>query len=308
MNGTGVEALSATGIDKSYGPVEALRDASIEVETGEVVGLLGINGAGKTTLLSIVAGLLEPDAGTVRLRSGLRVGLAAQDLAVWPPVTVEDNLRFVAESSGLRRKEVRSAIDQALEAVALTPLRRRIVHGLSGGEKRRLHVALSLIGRGDVLLLDEPTANCDPVSRGQLLDVVRSLAAEGRAVVYSTHYLPEVEQLCSRVVVLHEGRVVAAGSVGALIAEYGESAVDLRFAEPPGERLDLDPSCRMLTPTTLRVPCSDPVERAGELLQRLRFEPTPIAAIDLVRPTLEQVFLSLIGASAERTGTALDVR
>ncbi len=286
----------------------ALDGVDLEIARGEIVGLLGHNGAGKTTLMSLVAGLSRPDAGTISvhgydvsrepLRARRHLGLAPQELGVYPPLTVRQNLRFFADLHGLNATVARQRIAEAADALALTEHLDRRVYELSGGGQRRVHTAMALIHKPALVLLDEPTAGVDVETRSRLVAYVRRLADEGAAVCYSTHYLPEVEELDATVVVLDHGRVVARGSIADLVHRHGGSAVEMVFAGTPPE---------------LHLPW--PVDRDGGVLSIRTAEPhlilagvlagigdhaRDLTAMRVVRPSLDTVFLRLTG---DRAGT-----
>ena len=232
-------ALEVKGLVKSYGGRRVLDGIELQVAPGEVVGLLGPNGAGKTTLLSIVAGLVRPDAGQVFVggvdaladphEARKRLGVAPQDTGVYPTLTCRQNLRFFAELAGLHRARRRDAIDRVAVALGLTELLDRRAAALSGGERRRLHSAIALVSRPRLVLLDEPTTGADVQTRARLLDLVRDLAAEGSSVVYSTHYLAEIEQLEASVLIVDRGTVVVRGRVADLVAAHGAALVEILF-------------------------------------------------------------------------------
>src|SRR6266508_2227470 len=218
--------LHIRGLCKAYGDLKALQGIDLDVRAGEIVALLGPNGAGKTTLVSIVAGLRKADSGTVEV-DGLdalrrsaevrrRVGLAPQDLGVYPVVSVRQNLRLFGELAGVRRTDLKARVDEVAEALNITDLLDRRGGTLSGGQKRRLHTAIALLHRRSLLLLDEATTGADVETRGHILELVRRLAAEGSAVLYSTHNLQEVEDLSAAVVLLDGGRVIADGGADEL--------------------------------------------------------------------------------------------
>jgi ABC-2 type transport system ATP-binding protein len=188
--------LNAIGIEKSYGEIKALRGASLHVEAGTIVSLLGRNGAGKSTLLSVIAGLTRPDVGSVSIdgldvlanpakASGL-VGIAPQHTGIYPPLTVRENLEFFGELSGLKRVERRKRANDVAEQLGLSSLLDRKASNLSGGEARRLHTGCALVHRPKLLMLDEPTVGADVSTRVQLIEAVKTLADEGAAVVYTT--------------------------------------------------------------------------------------------------------------------------
>jgi ABC-2 type transport system ATP-binding protein len=242
----GASLLEANGLRKSYGSRLVLDGVSLSVNVGEIVGLLGPNGAGKTTTLSLLATLIEPDAGTVRIAGTIpspkhfalrrRLGFVPQAIALYPSLSGFRNLELFARLHGISRRQARIESMRALEEVGLAERAHDPVAVLSGGMKRRLNLACGLVHRPDLLLLDEPTVGVDPQSREQILETVRRAAESGAAVVYSTHYMEEVERICSRALLIDRGKAVAAGTIAELIALGGRHPLmELIFqdAAPP---------------------------------------------------------------------------
>ena len=234
--------LEASALVKRFGTAVALDGFDLSVAAGEIAGLIGHNGAGKTTFARVTAGLVTPDSGLVRVagmavtRSRARVrpllGLAPQELALYPTATARENLYVFAGLYGMRRGEARHRIGQLADALVLGEVLDRRVRDLSGGQQRRLQAATAMLHRPRVLLLDEPTVGADPVTRDALLAAVRAVAADGAAVVYTTHYLPELDTLNATLAVADHGRVVARGDRAELLATVpGRAVVD--FDEPP---------------------------------------------------------------------------
>jgi ABC-2 type transport system ATP-binding protein len=296
--------LVVESLTKRYREVTALADVDLQIAEGEILALLGANGAGKTTLLSIVAGLRRPDAGRVWVNgtdihvrpseARRALGLAPQETGVYPTLRVRDNLHFFGELGGLRRAPLRRRISEIGEAFALSHLLTRTVRTLSGGEARRLHTAMIFMYRPALLLLDEPTAGVDIRNRALLLDVIRALAAEGSSVCYSTHYLPEVEQLNASVAIIDHGRIIASGSAAELVRTYGHAAVELHFADraPTLKRA----GTLQVSGTVLRIVTNlPPAIEAAEILSELGADAQRLRAVELIRPSLENVFLELTG-------------
>ena len=290
--------LVVEDVRKAYGSLVALDGVDLAVEAGEVVGLVGPNGAGKTSLVSIVAGLRRADEGRVQVgdidvvrhrdRVGPLVGLAPQDLALYPTLTVRDNLVVFGELAGLRRRALRARIDEVAAALALDDLLARRSMALSGGQKRRLHTAMAMLHRPPLLLLDEPTVGADIESRARLLAHVSHLAREeGAAVVYSTHYLPEVEQLGASVAVIDRGRVLARGSLSDLLTRHARAAVELVFADGQRRRIVTD----------------EPARAAAAALAALGDDAARLAGVEIVQPTLESVYLAVTGRRFDADGT-----
>src|SRR6266545_3302853 len=302
--------LRVSGLRKSYGEIEALRGVDLEVAAGEIVALLGPNGAGKTTLVSIVAGLRRADAGVVevdgldaRRRSAevrRRIGLAPQDTGIYPVVSVRRNLLLFGELAGLGRAELRRRIDEVAEALDIGELLDRQAGKLSGGQKRRVHTAIALLHRPRLLLLDEATTGADVETRGHILELVRELAAGGSAVLYSTHYLTEVETLGSNAAFLDHGRVIARGAVRELIAAHAEPVVELVFE---GDVPPIPVRGAAVDGQRVRIPAPDPAATLVEVIPQV--PPGALSAVEIVRPSLESVYLTLTGRrydEADREG------
>ncbi len=301
-------------LHKSYGSVEALRGVDLEVEAGEIVALVGPNGAGKTSLVSIVAGLRRPDRGRVlvggldvgrhRQEVGRLLGLAPQELAIYPTLTVRENLVIYGELAGMRGKALRERLAETAEALGIADLLARPAEALSGGQKRRLHTAMALVHRPPLLLLDEPTVGADIESRQQLLALVTGLAADGAAVCYSTHYLPEVEVLGASVAVLDAGRIVVRGTLSELLAAHAKPAVELIFDGAPPPRLVSEPGASA-DGRRVRIPTPDPAARAAAALADRRDADPALIGVEILHPTLEAVYLEVTGRRfAEREEAA----
>ena len=220
--------LVVSDIRKSFGALHALDGVSLSVGRGEVLGLLGPNGAGKSTTLAVCTGLLAPDAGSVSIGGAgsprdpevrRLLGLAPQQVALYGDLSARENLVFLGRIHGVQEPARRA--DELLDWVGLLPRARDRVEAFSGGMQRRLNLAAAIVHDPPLLLLDEPTVGVDPQSRGAILDLVRRLASEGRAVLYTTHHMSEAERICSRVAILDHGRVLESGPVDALRAAHG---------------------------------------------------------------------------------------
>ena len=203
----------------------ALRGVDLTLERGEALGLLGPNGSGKSTLLGILAGLRQPQGGHVRITPAGRSAIAwvPQEYAFYPDLTCRENLRFFATMLGLARADAATRIDAAIASCMLAEFADRRARHCSGGVRRRLNLAIALLQEPAVLLLDEPTVGVDPQSRAFLLDHVRGLVQGGTTVVYATHYMEEVTAVCSRILLLDHGRVIASGDLATLLGGNGDT-------------------------------------------------------------------------------------
>jgi ABC-2 type transport system ATP-binding protein len=219
--------LQALGLWKSYGEKAAVRGVSLDVGPGEIVGLLGPNGAGKSTTVSMLCGLTSPDRGTVTVAGEpvgdgastpkRRIGLVPQDISLYEDLSATANLELFGALYGLEGALLRERSDAALELLGLGDRARAKPATFSGGMKRRLNIACALVHDPDVLLLDEPTAGVDPQSRNAIFENLEALRARGKAILYTTHYMEEVERLCDRVIIVDHGQVVASDRKAALL-------------------------------------------------------------------------------------------
>jgi ABC-2 type transport system ATP-binding protein len=308
--------LTVEGVKKSYSQREILKGIDLEVAAGEVVGLLGPNGAGKTTLVSIVAGLRPATAGKVTI-SGVdalrsprlaraHLGIAPQDLGLYPVQTVRRNLEFFGEISGLRRPLLGQRVEEVGAALSLTELFDRKAAILSGGQKRRLHTGMAMLHHPALLILDEPTVGADIRTRQEILDAVKHLAAEGRAICYSTHYLPEIEDLGASVAILDDGRIVARGSIAELVAKHSTRAVEFTFAgEAPS--IDLGVLGQITREgSLLRIICEDPTSVGATVISRLGPHAARLRGVEIVTPSLDSVYLNLTERRYAGEGDAID--
>jgi ABC-2 type transport system ATP-binding protein len=226
--------LIAENLAKRYGTLDAVIDVGFAARPGEVLGLLGPNGAGKSTTVSIIAGLVSPDRGTVRIGGDVigtgadpvkrRIGLVPQEIALIDELPAHENLVFFGSLYGLSGRALRTRVDEALTLVQLSDRAKDLPREFSGGMRRRLNLAAALIHDPAVLLLDEPTVGVDPQSRNSLFETIESLAASGHTILYTTHYMAEVERLCKRVVVIDHGRVLADDTLTAVVARAPEAS------------------------------------------------------------------------------------
>jgi ABC-2 type transport system ATP-binding protein len=296
-------------------PVRALDGLSLTVECGGVYGLLGPNGAGKTTLIRVLATLLEPDRGRVRV-AGIdvrrhpaevraRIGLAGQYAAVDDHLTGRENVEMVGRLYGLPRRQARRRAIEVLERIGLTQVADRQVRTYSGGMRRRLDLAASLVGRPQVLFLDEPTAGLDPASRRQLWALVGDLVEGGTTVLLTTQYLEEADQLADRIAVIHNGRVVSDGTGDQLKEQVGGAVLELTVPEADrGQTLQALRTLRTEGPAEDRhhgrivVPAPHGSATLAEALRRLHAAGVTLEDVALHKPTLDDVFLALTGQLA----------
>lgn len=289
---------------KSYDGRRVLDGVSFDVQAGEITSLLGPNGAGKTTLLSIAAGLIRADAGdveicghdlaTARSSAVSCLGIAPQETSVHLALTARENLQFYAELHGVPRADLRLRIEWVIETLELGAFADRPAQKLSGGERRRLHTAAAIVGQPQVLLLDEPTVGSDIETRSRLLEVVQRLAGEGTAVVYTTHYLPEVTELGARVLILDGGVLIADGQISELLALHAAASMELTFNGPAPELTH--PHASITTSgSIMQVRCDDPTRVASELMSQLGPSAPTLARVEMLQGSLDSVYLALTG-------------
>ena len=291
--------IEVRSLCKRYGDLRAVDDVSFRVERGEAFGLLGPNGAGKSTTIHLLAGVLAPDGGEVRLdgedpqdsRVRTRLGVSPQELAIYEELTGEENLRVFAGLYGLRGDALRERVEWALEFAGLADRRKQRAAKYSGGMKRRLNLACAVVHGPELLICDEPTVGVDPQSRNHIFESIESLRADGTTLLYTTHYMQEAQRLCDRVAIMDHGKLLAADTVDALIETHGGSSLVLaEFDEPPADGAELPGE---LNGTELRVDS----ERPFELVAELGRGPHRIRTLKVERPDLERVFLQLTGRS-----------
>lgn len=301
--------LEVIDLHKSYGDTVALRGVSFQIEEGEMFGLLGPNGAGKTTLLSIVSSLLDASAGEVRVqgqkltlddkRLRREIGIVPQDVAVYGELTARENLEFFGSLYALTGPELKASVDRVLDAIGLTDRADDRVDGFSGGMKRRLNLGASLVHRPRLLLLDEPTTGVDPQSRNHIFEEVRRLNREGLTVVYTSHYMEEVESLCTRIGIMDHGRLIACDTLPALLQKLnGRIRFHVRdLADGLVNRLQEIPEVQLhhKNGRTLELECRDIEATLLRLVSALRELHVDLMKLELQEPNLERVFLELTG-------------
>ncbi len=284
----------------------AVDGVSFRAEPGKVTGLLGPNGAGKTTTLSMIAGLLTPDAGRVRLRgvdvaaspreAKALLGAVPQEIALYEELSARENLEFWGALRGLEGRELSARIDEVLGKVELAG-RKDAVAKFSGGMKRRLNLAAGILHRPPILLLDEPTVGIDVHARARILEIIREEAAAGTTVLYTTHYLEEAEQLCDRVAIIDHGRILADDDTAALKRSVGEGRiVTVRGAfDEATFRARVAPTGTLHVPEPGRAILGVGGASASAVIERILASGLTLDDVSIQEPRLENVFLKLTG-------------
>ncbi len=313
-------AVQARGLVKTFGDLRAVDGVDLDIPTGSIYGVLGPNGAGKTTFIRMLATLLRPDAGTATVfghdvtseaaQVRRRISLTGQFASVDEDLTSRENLVMLARLHGYSPGSARQRADDLLDAFDLADAASRLAGQLSGGMRRRLDIAASIVVRPELLFLDEPTTGLDPRSRGHVWDVVRRIVAEGATVLLTTQYLDEADQLADRIAVINHGRVIASGTRGELKSSVGAGGVRVRLSDP-GQR-DRAQSVLADTLGAPAHPDGDPASLRGQVsadapeastaialraVSRLTEAGIAVSDFSYGQPSLDEVFLALTGTS-----------
>ena len=294
--------LDARGIRKSYGTHEVLRGVDLCIEPGQILGLLGRNGAGKSTLITILCGLRRADSGTASVcghspesaEAARFIGYAPQDLGIYPDLSVAQNLAAFGELHGLDRREAASRTGEVMELLGLTEKRGQRASHLSGGQQRRLHAGMAIMHRPHLVFMDEPTVGADVEARSQILRAVRQLADDGAAVVYTSHYLAEFEELGSDIAILNEGRIVASGTLEEIVSHHARAEVTLEFDRPIPSIDGWSADDRRLH---LIGDEADPGSRIGEALASPDLKGARLMDVRITQASLHNAYLQIIKES-----------
>jgi len=308
-------AIEANGLVKTFGETRAVDGVDLAVRSGSVYGVLGPNGAGKTTTIKMLTTLLQPDAGTaqvlghdvVRDADAVRgaVSLTGQLASVDEDLTGRENLILIGRLLGLGRAGAKARATELLDAFGLADAAAKLVKHYSGGMRRRLDIAASIVVTPELLFLDEPTTGLDPRSRNQVWDIIRALVGEGTTILLCTQYLEEADQLAEGIAVIDHGRVIAEGTPAQLKASVGSGALHIRLLDPEqrpnAERVlgqALDAVHLEADPAALSAPCAD-ADRAAGAVAELSRAGIRVGSFSLAQPSLDEVFLALTGHLAE---------
>lgn len=319
--------LEANNLIKKYGSLTAVNDVSLLIEEGEIFGLLGPNGAGKSTVIAMLTGLFPPDAGTIHIfgfdavqdveKVKQFIGVAPQELALYPGLTGRENLRFFGEMYGLSGTRLKERVEHTLEYVAMGERADDLVQTYSGGMKRRLNLAAGMINEPRILFLDEPTVGVDPQSRIHIFESVEQLNREQHmTILYTTHYMEEAERLCQRIAIMDHGKVIAQDTPRKLIEQLGGGIIKIGLAradEALSEQVSSLPHVRaasflpsdtgdensLLAPerAILKVEVQQPEAALIEIIQLFNQLNLNILSIETLEPNLESLFLHLTGKS-----------
>jgi ABC-2 type transport system ATP-binding protein len=306
-----VNVLECEGLVKAFDGLVAVDDVGFHIAAGETYGLLGPNGAGKTTSISMIAGILEADAGdvmvagsqiTTRSTDGKgQIGYVPQDIAIYPDLTARENLRFFGKLYAIPKDKLDRRVDDVLDVIGLSDRGDDRTDEYSGGMKRRLNIGIGLLHEPSLLILDEPTVGVDPQSRNAILESVELLGRTGTAVLYTTHYMEEAERLCDRVGIIDGGKIRAEGTRRELVELIGQrDTVNLGVVGSPQQLVDsLKEVTEIESITAAEGSVEILVEGASGLLPRIldvsQQSGVAVSGVEVIEPNLESVFLHLTG-------------
>ena len=301
--------IEVKGLSKIYGSFQAVNSVNFVAKAGEIFGLLGPNGAGKSTTINCISGLISPTDGSVLIngynittdsvKAKQSLGLVPQELALYEDLSAYENLVFWGSAYGLSGNQLQERIQQVLNEVGLETRQKDAVNQFSGGMKRRLNFACAVLHKPAALLLDEPTVGIDPQSREHLMQAILKLKEQGTAVIYTTHYMEEAEQLCDRIAIMDHGKVIAEGTTGKLIEEMKvDNCIEFQeIAELPADLLSALPAVTRVQQRggNVEVFSKHPQSTLVGLLETAENKQVNINDLHIRRPTLEDVFLELTG-------------
>jgi len=304
--------LEVKELSKSYGNIKAVGGISFEIQKGEIFGLLGPNGAGKTTTISMLSCLIKPDSGDAfvdgysiskdSMEVKKRIGVVPQDVSLYPTLSAQENLVFFGEMYGLTGSKLREKVDEVLEIVGLKDRRKEAINKYSGGMKRRINIAVGLLPSPKLLILDEPTVGVDPQSRTNILETLKELNKEGLTILYTSHYMEEVEFLCHRIAIMDLGKIIAIGSLNELRLLVGERDL-LRISTANEISKDLvetvkkipDVSEARVLDESIKILTLHGRKLLPQIIEIFGDAGIKIKSVEVKEPNLESVFLHLTG-------------
>ena len=306
--------LEVNKLVRKYGNLTAVDELSFDVQPGEAFGLLGPNGAGKSTTMMMICGLLAADSGEVRLEGHLlerthpesrrRMGVVPQDLAIYPDLTARENLMFFGSLYHLSGQQLRTKVQDVLERVGLTGRADDFAETFSGGMKRRLNFAAAVMHDPVLLILDEPTVGVDPQSRSHLIECIRSLQRSGTAIIYASHYMEEVQVVCTRAAIIDHGRLLACDSIATLLQQIpfevelrlGDSKVPVGISLGTSARIEQDGDEAVVRFSMQNQSCESAINKdVTNILTTLEKHGISVRSIRTQEPNLERLFLKLTG-------------
>ncbi len=294
-------------VSKSYGEIHALREIDIRIAKGELHGLVSPNGAGKTTSINILTSYLKPDSGEIfyndrkidafSIQQKKEIGYIPQELAIYEDLTAAENLQFWGKLYDIPQPKLKQKTAQLLDLVGLTGRKDDAVKTYSGGMKRRINLAVGLIHDPEIIFLDEPTVGVDPQSRNLIFELIESIHAEGKTILYTSHYMEEVERLCQRISIIDHGTVIADGTKNEILKSIGNESEVLIEVNGSIQRTDLHDSDELIviSENAVRIQGNDLATKLQEYMKDLEKAGRKITNLSLHKPVLETVFLKLTG-------------
>ncbi|KYO68593.1 ABC transporter ATP-binding protein [Thermovenabulum gondwanense] len=306
-----MKIVKVEGLTKRFGDIIALDNVNLEIEEGEIYGLLGPNGAGKTTAINIICGLLNVDKGRVyvfekEIRQAAdyikrNIGIVPQDIAIYGDLSAYENVRFFASLYGLKGKELKESVEMALEFVGLIDKAKEMPNRFSGGMKRRLNVACAIAHKPKLIIMDEPTVGIDPQSRNHILESVKKLNKMGSTIIYTSHYMEEVEAICTKISIMDHGKIIAEGTKEELISMVTDTNTTfITVGSVVGideEKLKEITGVKAveINENVVKIISSRDVCNLDKIIQYFTSKDIPIKNIKSEIPDLETVFLTLTG-------------
>ena len=302
-------------LKKSFADVTAVNGVTITVEPGEIHGILGTNGAGKSTTINCMTGLLPYDSGSVTYENGQdiakwkkNIGYIPQDLAIYPDLSAEENVRFFCSLYRFAGNELKKKVEEALDFVGLLEVKRKKASEFSGGMKRRLNMACGIVHSPKLIIMDEPTVGIDPQSRNRIMENVKTLNEKGATIIYTTHYMPEVEEICNKITVIDHGKVITSGTKESIIDRMGKDReIDVTFSADPASLTGFAEKIKSMETvhrcgisseedtSICKIFYSDDQNMMEKVIRIATEDHLTITNIGSLEPSLEEIFLTLTG-------------
>ncbi|WP_053364529.1 ABC transporter ATP-binding protein [Bacillus sp. FJAT-27251] len=307
--------LVVKGLTKKFKDLEAVKKVAFSVEKGEAFGLLGPNGAGKTTTIQMITGLFPPTSGQIFIdgfdmvknpkKAQSMIGIVPQEIALYPAMSAAENLKFWGRMYGVTGAELEHRVSDILELIGLKDRAKDKVGTFSGGMKRRVNIGAAIMHKPHLLIMDEPTVGIDPQSRSHILETVKQLNQKGMTVIYTSHYMEEVQYLCQRVGIMDHGVFITSGTIPELRETIGDrSRINLDLASPAegivldaGQLAGIDQADIVMNPLQITIFHKDPQLVLAGLIQHVTSLGLAIKGVEIIEPNLESVFLHLTGRS-----------
>ena len=303
--------LNVENLKKSYGEIDAVKGVNINVKKGEIIGLLGPNGAGKSTIISMISTLIKPDSGTIEFKGECVLskpkniqkvlGIVPQDIALYPTLTGYENLKFWGSAYGLKGSKLKKRIEEISEIIEIKERLKDNVEKYSGGMKRRLNIGAALLHNPELLIMDEPTVGIDPQSRNHILETIKELNKQGTTIIYTSHYMEEVEFLCDRIYIMDEGVIIAEGTKDQLVELiHNERKIIIEYENKPNGIKDKIRNLNSVielnqNDKTLILKSKADINLMRQIIEISNLNNMDIISVNVEKPNLEAVFLKLTG-------------